>query len=460
MTAHPTPLAALSDGIRRTARRLGFEAVGIAPLRPSDHAALYRAWIERGLHGAMSYLAREDAVEARLEPRSRWPELRSAVVVAHHYGAVGAVRSAAGSGTAHADRKAADSRAESADPPGTAPSGGLGRTDDDASTTLIDFASGLPTQGDPATGVIARYARGRDYHKVVKKKLLKLLRWVEDETGAELPLARAYVDTGPVLERELARRAGLGWFGRNTMLIDPRRGSCFFLGELLLPFELDYDDPFEADRCGTCRACLDACPTGALLGRDENGALLGRDENGAPVMDARLCISYLTIENSGTIPEGLRPMMGNRVFGCDICQEVCPWNGAKLVQATREQDYLPRDPSASGGGAFAGSAAFDTGTGRHPHPHTHRGPSTASPSLVELMRMTREEWDVWTRGSAMRRAGYAGFKRNAAVAMANWLATVDEPPEAAVAVLREALEDPEPLVREHAAWALERTEKA
>jgi epoxyqueuosine reductase len=390
------PMAGLGNAIRGEARRLGFEAVGIAEIRASDHAAFYRAWLEAGRHGEMGYLARADAVEARLDPAARWPELRSAVVVGHHY---------SGSGS---------------------------NSNSNSNST---------SNSDSGTGIIARYARGRDYHRVVKKKLLALLRFVEGEVGRELPVARAYVDTGPVLERELARRAGLGWFGRNTMLIDPRRGSYFFLGSLLLPFELDYDAPFEADRCGSCNACVEACPTGALLGRDENGA---------PIMDATRCISYLTIENRGAIPEALRPAIGNRIYGCDICQEVCPWNSPKLVQATSEPDYLARVPGPSGS-----QPGPESGTGTHSHPHTHRGPATEAPSLVELMRMSYDEWDVWTRGSAIRRAGYAGFKRNVAVAIGNWLASVGEPPEEAVALLREALRDEELLVREHAAWALE-----
>ena len=146
-------------------------------------------------------------------------------------------------------------------------------------------------------------------------------------------MGRAYVDTGPILERELATRAGLGWFGKNTMLIDPKRGSYFFLGILLLDLELEADEPFTEDHCGTCRSCLDACPTGALLGRDADGA---------PVMDARRCISYLTIEHHGAIPMELRPLMGNRVYGCDICQEVCPWN-EKFAEVGPEPAYRARE---------------------------------------------------------------------------------------------------------------------
>jgi len=380
----------LTERVRAEALHLGFDAAGVAPIRASDHAAFYQAWIEDGRHGTMDYLARPDAVERRCHPERAWHGVRSALVVAHNYNPV---------------------------------------SDEDAASS-------------PERAIIARYARGRDYHKGIRKKLLALLRWLEDEVGHALPAARAYVDTGPVLERELARRAGLGWFGRNTMLIHPRRGSYFFLGSLLLDLELEPDEPFRADHCGTCNACVEACPTGALLGRDATGA---------PVIDATRCISYLTIEQRGPIPPELRPLIGNRVFGCDICQEVCPWNAPKLVRITGEADYLPRVPGLA-------ASDSDPGAATRPHPHVATGPSTASPSLIGLMRMTREEWDAWTRGSAIRRAGYAGLKRNVAVAMGNWLAAVDEPPEEAVAALRGALADESELVREHAAWALARAD--
>jgi epoxyqueuosine reductase len=374
----------LGGRVRAEARRLGFDVVGFAALGPSDHADLYRDWIDAGRHGSMDYLGRPDAVNARVDPGRRWPELRSAVVVGHHYA-----------------------------------------TSTSTSTSTSD-----------GTGVIARYAWGRDYHRVVKKKLLALLRFVEGEVGRELPVARAYVDTGPVLERELARRAGLGWFGRNTMLIDPRRGSYFFLGSLLLPMELNYDEPFEADRCGSCTACLDACPTGALLGRDENGA---------PVMDARLCISYLTIENRGAIPPELRAAMGNRIYGCDICQEVCPWNSPKLMQLSSEEDFRAKPSTSSSTSTSSGQAGQVSSA-------TASLPGTGAPSLIELLEVALEEaaWDAFSRGSAIRRAGRAGFARNICVGLGNWGA-----PEA-VPVLTLALSDPEPLVRAHAAWALGR----
>jgi epoxyqueuosine reductase len=342
----------LTERIKAEALRLGFDLAGIAAVRPSENAQFYRDWIAAGRHGSMSYLAREDAMTRRLTPE---PHFRSAVVVALNY--------------------------------------------------YVE-SEGAP---DPA-GIIARYARGRDYHKVIKKKLMALLRFVENEIGRELPLSRAFVDTGPVLERELAQRAGIGWFGRNTMIVNPKRGSYFFLGALLLDFELDCDEPFAEDHCGTCSACVTACPTGALLGRDANGA---------PVMDATRCISYLTIENRGPIPRELRPLIGNRIFGCDICQEVCPWNSAKFVTLSREKDFVSRADAETRG-------------------------------LISLMQMTDEQWDVFSRGSAMRRAKRSGFLRNVAVALGNSASSE------AVPALSVALRDLEPLVRGHAAWALGR----
>jgi len=284
-------------------------------------------------------------------------------------------------------------------------------------------ADGSPD--DPSRAVIARYARGRDYHRVMKKKLLLLLHRIEQETGRTLERARAYIDTGPVLERELALRAGLGWFGKNTMLLHPKRGSYFFLGALLLELDLEPDVPFEKDHCGRCRACLDACPTGALLGRDESGA---------PVMDARLCISYLTIENRGPIPRELRPLIGNRVFGCDICQEVCPFN-RKFSTPSSEPSFASR-----GAGEPPFGVQLEPGaSGSHP--------GTASPALMDLLSTALDEaaWDSFSKGSAIGRAGRAGFARNVCVGLGNWASSE------AVAVLVAALADCEPLVRAHAA---------
>jgi epoxyqueuosine reductase len=367
----------LEARLKQAARELGVHQVGLAAPTPTDHAVFYRWWVEQGYGGDMKYLTRPDAVERRSDLDRTLPGVRSVVVVADHYPAE--------------------------DPGGSA--------------------------DDPSRGVIARYARGRDYHNVLTGKLRALARWLDEETGGAHQ-HRVYVDTGPILERDLARRAGLGWFGRNTMLIHPGRGSYFFLGVLLTTVELAPDPPFEADRCGSCRACLDACPTGSLLGRDESGV---------PVMDARRCISYLTIEHRGSIPDELRAAMGNRIFGCDICQEVCPWNAPKFAPALNERDY---------------EAGWREAPDR---PGVPEGlPTTEAPSLVSLMRMSREEWDQWTRGSAIRRAGLEGLRRNVAVALGNWLGSVDERPEEAVAALRDALDDEDAMVAEHAAWALNR----
>jgi epoxyqueuosine reductase len=247
---------------------------------------------------------------------------------------------------------------------------------------------------------------------VEKRKLEELLAWLAGRVDGGVR-GRAYVDTGPILERELGSRAGLGWFGKNTMLINPRRGSYFFVGLLLVDIDLPADEPFTEDRCGTCRACLDACPTGALLGRDEDGA---------PVIDARRCISYLTIELRGAIPHEYRGAMGNRVFGCDICQEVCPWN---------EQFAHPTDEAA-----YRAREGLD------------------GPALLELTQSlldVDEEGfrDLFSR-SPLRRARRTGLLRNVCVALGNWGSSE------AVALLVIALSEPTTLVRIHAAWALGR----
>jgi epoxyqueuosine reductase len=418
--------------LRELAREEGFDHVGITLPRASEHLPALRGWVERGLHGEMGYLARADAVARRGRLELTLPEVRSILVVGHEYG--------------------------QPDP------------------------AGVPD--DPARGVIARYARGRDYHRIVRKGLQRVHRRLEEELGRAVS-ARAYVDTGPILERELAQRAGLGWFGRNTMLIDPGRGSYFFLGVLLLELELDPDPPFARDHCGSCRACLDACPTGALLGRDESGA---------PLMDARLCISYLTIENTGPIPRELRPLIGNRIYGCDICQEVCPFN-VRFSEQAAEPGYAARGPgerpvgveevaadvsadvSRSEGGPDPGGSRGDPGgvldvwlrralrgsAETRGRPDGSPGsdpihPGTDGPALVDLLEMALSEaaWKEFSRGSAIRRAGRAGFARNVCVAMGNWLVAEESPDPAAVELLGRALSDPKPLVRGHAAWALGR----
>jgi len=374
--------ARLARLLKEAAREEGFELAGICRPEPSEHGRFLEDWLAQGRHGEMDYLARPDAVARRQDLSLTLPEVRSVLVVAHEYA--------------------------QPDP------------------------EGVPD--DPSRGVIARYARGRDYHRVVKKGLERVHRRFQERAGRGVH-ARAYVDTAPILERDLARRAGIGWFGKNTMILNPRRGSYFFLGVLLLEEDLEPDPPFEPDHCGTCRSCLDACPTGALLGRDNDGA---------PVMDARLCISYLTIEHRGPIPRELRPLIGNRIYGCDICQEVCPFN-TKFSTPSAEPSYASRGPGERPAGVEPDRSVPGT---------AH--PGTDGPPLLELLEvaLSEERWEAFSRGSAIRRAGRAGFARNVVVALGNWGC------EAAVEMLTEALSDPESLVRGHAAWALGRVASA
>jgi epoxyqueuosine reductase len=266
---------------------------------------------------------------------------------------------------------------------------------------------GLEYGGRAPAGPVARYARGDDYHDVMLSRLNELLTAVRAIT-AQPVAGKAYVDTGPILERDLARRAGLGWFGKNTNLIHPSLGSFFFLGVLVLDIELTPDAPFEADRCGTCTRCLEACPTQALIE--------------PRVLDATRCISYLTIELRGAIARDLRPLMGDLIYGCDICQEVCPWN-ERFAQPVKELAFAPR-PAVAG--------------------------SDARTLAREILMMSPEEYSASFKGSAMKRAKLRGLKRNAAVVLGN-VGTPDD-----VDVLTRALDREEPLVSEHAAWALER----
>ena len=241
--------AELSRLARAHAYALGFDLVGITTLGPADTAAAYDEWLAAGRAGAMHYLER--GAEKRRDTRLPVPGTTHAIVVALDYG------------------------------------------------------------GREPSGPVARYARGEDYHDVMDEKLRELHRRIERAAGREV-LGKPYVDTGPLLERDLARRAGLGWFGKNTNLLNPRRGSFFFLGALVLDLELEIDAPFEADRCGSCTRCIDACPTDAIVAPRE--------------LDARRCISYLTIELREEIPVEFRDAIGELIYGCDICQDVCPWN--------------------------------------------------------------------------------------------------------------------------------------
>jgi epoxyqueuosine reductase len=259
--------------------------------------------------------------------------------------------------------------------------------------------------GEADTAYVARYALGRDYHRLLRARLATLAaRLVRARPGAR---TRAFVDSAPVLERGAAQHAGLGWIGKNTMLIHPRAGSLFFLGEIYTDIALPLDAAFTGNHCGRCTACLEVCPTQAFV---------------APYrLDARRCISYLTIELQGSIPEPMRPLIGNRVFGCDDCQLVCPWN--KFAQPSREADFLPRE-------------RLDD-----------------SP-LVTLFGWTEEEFRVRAAGSPLYRLGHARWLRNLAVALGNGSAGT-----AARAALAARLEHPAELVREHVRWALARLQE-
>jgi epoxyqueuosine reductase len=329
--------------VKAQAYGLGFDVVGVATLGPVETAAAFEEWVAQGYAGEMQYLAR--AAAKRRDTRLPVPGATSAVVVGMSYG------------------------------------------------------------GKEPPGPVARYARGDDYHDVITAKLRELHAWIGERLGREVR-GRAYVDTGPILERDLARRAGLGWFGKNTNLINPQLGSFFFLGALLLDLELDADVPFEADRCGSCTRCLDACPTDAFTGPRQ--------------LDATRCISYLAIELKGVIPEALRERIDDRLYGCDVCQDVCPWN-ARFSRDLRQPAFAPR------------SAIRD---------------KDARTLAREILAMDDEAFRTAFKRSPMKRAKLRGLKRNAAVVLGN-VGTADDVP-----VLVAAVEDPEPIVREHAAWAL------
>lgn len=334
----------LNAFLQRQANELGFDLVGIAAAVDADTFDRLGDWLDREYAGEMHYLGRRR--EAYRHPRSVLPAVRSVVMVGMNYAPAGS--------------ESADCR-------------------------------------------IARYARGRDYHDVLREKLADLLAALQAYTPCS---GRSVVDTAPLLERDFARRAGLGWFGKNTMLLNKRLGSYFFLGALLLDLALQPDAPHAAAHCGTCTACLDACPTQAFT---------------APyVLDARRCISYLTIELRGSVPEELRPALGEWLFGCDVCQEVCPWN--RKAPQGREPQLQPREELL----------AVDP---------------------IALLSLKDEEFRARFRDTALWRAKRSGVLRNAALVLGN------RGDAAAIPALERALDDPEPLVREAAAWALERLRK-
>lgn len=340
--------ADLTRRLKAQAFGLGFDLVGITMLGAPATRARFDAWLDAGYQGTMDYLA-GDGAELRRDSRRPHAGATHAIVLATQYG------------------------------------------------------------GREPSGPVARYARGDDYHELLRERTRALHHWLEAELGRPVN-ARPYVDSGPVLERDLAQRAGLGWFGKNTMLINPTMGSFFFLSSLFVELGPDVvvevDDPFQADRCGSCTRCLDACPTQAFTG--------------PRVLDATRCISYLTIELRGAIPESLRERIGGLLYGCDVCQEVCPWNVSFTTELTEP--------------AFAARPFLD-GVG-------------AARLARWLLELSPHEYTSAFKGSPMKRAKHRGLARNAAVVLGNVGSTDDVP------LLDASLSHEEPLVRSHVAWAL------
>ena len=337
----------LKQNIIEKSRQLGFSLAGVTLPTPPPHYGTFENWLAQGHHGNMEYLANERSRTRRANPLEILPECRSLLVLATPYPS----------------------------PNGRGMSEGQGE------------------------GKIASYARGLDYHDVIPARMKELVQFIEGQVQGPVK-NRYYTDTGPILERDLAQRAGIGWIGKNTCLINPERGSYFFISEILLDLELEPDPPFTTDHCGTCTRCIQACPTQCILPNR--------------TLDARRCISYLTIELKDDIPEHLRDKIGNWIFGCDICQMVCPWNRF----------------------ASQGDSAFDD---INP-PHT----------LTEELALTPQAFNQHFKRSPIKRTKRRGYLRNVAVAIGNTGSMHDLP------MLQNALQDDEPMIQRHAQWAMEK----
>jgi len=343
--------------LKEKARQLGFTLAGITTPQAPAHLDVYRSWLESGRQAQMNYLADQRAVERRSDPLLILPECRSILVLGTHY---------------------------------SNPLYGPGTGD-------------ALSAGD--SGRIAAYALGKDYHLVLAQRLQALVTFLEEKTGQAIP-NRWYTDTGPILERELGMRAGLGWIGKNSCLINPQSGSTFLLAEILLGIDLPADEPFVSDQCGSCTRCIKACPTGCIL----------PDRT----LDARRCISYLTIENKEEIPVELRPQLGEWVFGCDICQMVCPWN-LRFAPENGDPEFAPRS-------------------------------DLQRPALAAELVLGPEEFNRKFKDSPVKRAKRRGYLRNVAVAAGN------SGKRELLPALQRAQADPEALVRDHAQWAAAKLE--
>ena len=346
--------ASLKQAIKEKARQLGFTLAGVTSSEPPLHYSIFETWLNADMHGTMNYLAEERSRTRRADPKQILPECKSILVLAMPYSPL----------------KNAEYRMQNA-----------------------EFK-------------IAAYALGDDYHDIIPPRLKLLVEFIEEEFGHPIP-NRYYTDTGPILERELAQRAGLGWIGKNSMLINPQAGSTFFLSEILLGIELEPDQPLITDHCGTCTRCITACPTQCILPNR--------------TLDARRCISYLTIELKTDIPEELRPLMQDWIFGCDICQQVCPWN---RFSSQADSSFEPKIPLPVLTLRHAQDAASD-------------------------LTLTSVEFNQRFKKSPIKRAKRRGYLRNLAVATGNKGNENDIP------ILEQAVQDEEPIVREHAQWALQ-----
>ena len=340
-------MKSIVENLKNHARELGFAFCGITSADPPHHITEYENLIANDMHGEMHYMATDRARERRANPKLILPECKSIIVVALPY----------------------------ANPSGLKDPKGLGR--------------------------IAAYAQSDDYHDVIPPKLAQLIQWLEIETGRKIA-HKIYTDTGPVLERELAQRAGLGWIGKNTMLISPKAGSYFLLGEVLIDLDLTPDEPFKTERCGTCTRCIDSCPTEAILDNR--------------VLDARKCISYLTIEAKDSTPEELRSNISDWVFGCDVCQAVCPWNR-----------FAPRMLRPEGFQKPFGSV-----------------------ELLDEISLTPHEFNLKFKNSPIKRSKRRGYLRNVAVALGN-----SNDPTALPTLQKRASEESDEVVKEALEWAIE-----
>ena len=341
----------LKQFIKDKARQLGYILAGVISCGPPRHYSVFEKWLADGNHGTMSYLAEERSLIRRADPKKILPECKSILVLALPYS---------------------------------------------------PFNSEFTRSVQNSEFQIASYALGDDYHDVILPRLQEIVNFIEEQVGHPVP-NRYYTDSGPILERELAQGAGLGWIGKNSMLISPKAGSTFFLAEILLGIELEPDETIVTDHCGRCTRCLEACPTQCILPNR--------------TLDARRCISYLTIENKGNIPKELRPKMGNWIFGCDICQKVCPWN---RFSAQADSALEPTLQLVQGGITI----------------------SDLTLSSVEFNRRFKH--------SPIKRAKRRGYLRNLAVATGN-NSNIDDLP-----LLEQAMQDGEPLVHEHAQWAIQK----